>query len=360
LSKYAYNISEQAVRGYIPNRSRPDEDGIPILSFPCTPKEAVKAMYRRESVWLPYGVESGIFCPEIIPDNIARGFVVAAESKNYTIQGYGGCDMFGVEWVYEAMAHGSMEKPGNPHLLEGTVCGWKDKLVFPDIDSWDWDKSARDNREWLDNGKANFLWLLNGMGFERLISFMGFEGAAMALIDEEQEEELLELLEALTDLHIRIVDRVCDTYGDAVDGFTLHDDWGSQMAPLFSLRCAEKFFVPQMRRFTGHVKSRGKIADLHSCGHIEDRIESIIRAGWQSWTPMAMNDTLRLQAEYGDKIIIGCVPGYDRNKTPEENAACFVSEHYSPEKPCTISVYGRSVLTEEYTKVLYRFSREMN
>ncbi|MDO4515138.1 MAG: uroporphyrinogen decarboxylase family protein [Lachnospiraceae bacterium] len=359
MSKYAFNESELNVKGYVPNRNRPDEPGKPILDFPCTAKEATNAMYRREAVWVPYGVETNIFCPEIIPDNIARGFVLGAESKNYSPETYGGKDMFGVEWVFVPVAGGSMEKPGNPHPLGDDVSGWKEKLTFPDIDSWDWDKSARDNEAWLDNGKANIFWFLNGMGFERLISFMGFEGAAMAMLDEDQEDDLKDLLESLTDLHIKLVDKVCETYGDAIDGFTLHDDWGSQRSPFFSEECAETFLVPQMKRFTDHVKSKGKFADLHSCGHIEDRIACIINGGWQSWSPMPMNDTLKLQEEYGDKIIIGCVPNYDPEKSVEENAADFVKKYYRPDRPCTISNYGGAVLSEAFAKAVYKLSRQM-
>lgn len=360
MNKYKYSENELEIKERVMNPRRPNEAGKPVFAFPCTEKEAVNAMYRGEAVWLPYGVENKVFCPEIIPDNVARGLVRAAESKNYTAKDFGGKDMFGIEWVYDEHVGGSMEKPGVPHILEGDVFDWKKKLVFPDIDSWDWDKSARENAEYLSSGKANVFWLPNGMGFERLISFMGFEGAALAMLDEEQEDDLKELLCRLTDLYIGIVDRVCEAYGSLVDGFTLHDDWGSQMAPLFSERCAETFFVPGMKRFTDHVKARGKFADLHSCGHIEDRIGSIIRGGWQSWTPMAMNDTRRLQAEYGDRIIIACVPEMNQNLSNEENAARFVENCYRPDRPCTLSHYASGMVNEEFLKAVYKKSREMS
>ena len=69
-----------------------------------------------------------------------------------------------------------MVKPGNP-LLED-VNDWKEKIVMPDIDSWDWAGSAAQNKEYLSNGNNNLFWLLNGCWFERLISFMDFEEAA--------------------------------------------------------------------------------------------------------------------------------------------------------------------------------------
>lgn len=357
MTKIAFDEKELEIKGYIPNRNRPDGPGKPIFNFPVTAKEAVKALYNKQSIWLPYGVENNVFCPSIIPDNIARGFILDATSANYTMETYGGKDMFGVEWVYVPVAGGSMEKPGNPHMLGDDVFDWKDKLTFPDIDAWDWDESARINREWLDNGKANFFWFLNGMGFERLISFMGFENAAVALLDEEQEDDLKELFQALTDLHCRMVDKAVEAYGDGIVGFTVHDDWGSQRSPFFSAECAEKFLVPGMKQLTDHIKSKGMIADLHSCGHIEDRIESIIHGGWQSWTPMPMNNTKKLYEEYGDQIIIALIDEEDPSKTPEQQAIEFVDKYYSPEKPCIVGNYGGGILSDEYCKAMYKASR---
>ncbi|MGN0292935.1 MAG: hypothetical protein ACI4D3_02910 [Lachnospiraceae bacterium] len=357
MSKIPFNENEMEIKGYVPVRNRPDLPGRPVLNFPVSGKEAFKAVYRKESIWLPYGVENGIFCPSVIPDNIARGFIFDATMQNYTMDMYGGKDMFGVEWVYVPVAGGSMEKPGNPHLLGEDVFDWKEKLTFPDLDSWDWDESARVNREWLDNGKANLCWILNGMGFERLISFMGFENAAVAMLDEEQEDDLKELFQALTDLHCKLIDKCVEAYGDGLAGFTVHDDWGSQRAPFFSEDCAETFLVPGMKQLTDHIKSKGMIADLHSCGHIEDRITSIINGGWQSWTPMPMNDTKKLYEEYGDQIIIGVMDEKDPSKTPEQQAQEFVDRYYSPDKPCVLSSYAADVLSEAYCKAVYKASR---
>lgn len=357
MANIKFDEKEMEIKGYVPDFGPSTGPGKPVFNFPVSEKEAVKALYERKSIWLPYGVENGLFCPSIIPDNIARGFVIDVTSPQYTIDTYGGKDMFGVEWVYVPVAGGSMEKPGNPHPLGEEVYDWKEKLTFPDIDSWDWDESARMNKEWLDNGKANFFWFLNGMGFERLISFMGFENAAMAMLDEDQEDDLKDLFQALTDLHCRMVDKCVEAYGDGIVGFTVHDDWGSQRSPFFSEECAEKFLVPGMKQLTDHIKSKGMLADLHSCGHIEDRIGSIIRGGWQSWTPMPMNDTKKLYEEYGDQILIGVVDDADPSRPAAERAAEFVEKYYTPEKPCLTSLYSGGIFNEEYCEAIYKASR---
>ena len=359
MSKIPFDESEMKISGYTPNFFTPPGDpGVPTYTYPVSMKEAYKAAINKESIWLPTDLETSVFTPRVVPDNIARGFVI--EKNMMPEEEYGGLDMFGVDWVYVPMVGGSMEKPGDPRPFSDAN-DWKTSLKWPDVDSWDWDKSARDNYEFLKNGKCNMFWFLNGAGFERLISFMGFENAAMALIDEDQEDALHELFQALIDLHIHMVDIACEVYGDGIDGFTYHDDWGSQRSPFFSKGVAADFFVPVYKQFTDHIKSKGKIADLHSCGHIEDQIDAIVNAGWQSWTPMGMNNTKKLYEEYGDKLLIGvCDTPLPAGATPEEwkaHAEEFVKNYYSPEKPCCFSLYASDCLNNDYREGLYRASR---
>lgn len=116
---------------------------------------------------------------------------------------YGGHDMFGIEWEYVPVAGGSMVRPGTPLLEDAN--DWNQILKFPDIDAWDWDASGRQNYDFLHNGKANMLWFLNGCWYERLVSFMDFEGAVVALIDDEQKDALKELFAKTTELYCRLV-----------------------------------------------------------------------------------------------------------------------------------------------------------
>ncbi|MDO4622542.1 MAG: uroporphyrinogen decarboxylase family protein [Eubacteriales bacterium] len=359
MMKIPFDEKEMNVKETAPNFfGPPGSPGLPIYSYPVTPRECFEAMYRKEAQWMPSAFESAVFTPQIIPDNIARGFII--EKNMMPIEQYGGKDMFGVEWEYVPMVGGSMEKPGVPHLFTDAN-EWKEKIVWPDIDSWDWEGCARENKEFLDNGKANMFWFLNGATFERLVSFMGFENAAIALIDEEQQDALHELFQKLADLHIAMIDKACEAFGDGISGFTVHDDWGSQRAPFFSFQTAEEMLVPYMRQITDHIKSKGKIADLHSCGHIESQIENIIAAGWQSWTPMAMNNTLKLYEEYGDQIIIGvCDTPFDKNASAEEQKArgeAFARKYFSTNKPSTYSLYSAACMTPPYMEGIYRASR---
>ncbi|MBR6114687.1 MAG: methyltransferase [Oscillospiraceae bacterium] len=362
MSNFPFDPKELEIKRRAPSFI-PDAPGTALFNFPMSEREAYKSMILdKKPVWMPYGVETSFFSPHIIPDDIARGFVIEAEpwKEPYTKHP----DMFGIHWVYVPVAGGSMEDPDYPHPLED-VNDWKEVIKFPDIYSWDWEGSGRMNKEWLkNNGKANVFWFLNGMGFERLVSFMGFENAAMALLDEDQEDALHELLEALTNLHIKMVDCIVETYGEGITAIDLHDDWGSQKSPFFSTAVAKEFFVPEWKRFTDHIHSKGMIADLHSCGHIEAQIENIIDGGWDTWTPMAMNDTHALYEKYGDRFCFSvCADKWDpATATPEEQyeaGKAFAEKFFRPGKVAAYSFYSGLPMTDDFARGIYETSRKM-
>jgi hypothetical protein len=326
----------------------------PIYDFPVTPREAYIATMKREPIWQITTLEYSVFAPHVYPDNVARGFLV--EANALPREKFGGKDMFGVEWVYIDSAGGSMVKPGNPLLTD--INEWKDKVVWPNIDRWDWAGSAKENKDYLNNGFFAQHWMMNGY-FERLISFMDFEGAALALIDDDQQDAIHEFFSALTDLYIKIVDKFVDTFH--AEGFYFHDDWGSQQAPFFSPAIAKEFIVPYMRRLTDHMHYRGAWAELHSCGHIEQQVPNIIAAGWDAWSGMVMNDTQALYEKYGDQLIIGVAPDQFGPDTPEEDqregAREYVRKFCNPKKPSLLNMNSAAVLTPAYREELYKASR---
>ena len=355
---YPFNEKELKITGYT---HAVYGNSAPNFSYPVSAREEFRnAILHKKPLWQNAGVEIFRFFPDILPDNRARGSVndggvrIPDEEK-------GGLDMFGIEWVYVPVVGGSMEKPGQTHLFDD-VNDWKGKVVFPNIESWDWEGSAKLNKEFLNNGKFNYVILQNGFGFERLISFMGFENAAMALLDEEQHDALHELLDALSDLYCKLVDKFCIYYD--IDGFDIHDDWGSQRAPFFSPEIGREFFVPYMKKVTDHIHSHGKVADLHSCGANMRQIENYIAAGFDLWSPMPnINDTEALYQQYGDRIVIGvAAPEYDSETETEEQirkkARDFVEQHCStPGKVCIINHQTVGRINGIFAEELYKASR---
>ena len=335
----------------------------PIFNTPISMRENWRRMVaEKKPLWLNTGVEMFNFYPDIIPDNRARGFVNDGGIK-LSDEEKGGKDMFGIEWVYVPVAGGSMEKPGAPHLFEDAN-EFEKHIIWTDIESWDWEGCSQRNKAFLDNGEFNYLTMLNGFGFERLVSFMGFENAAMALVDEEQRDALHALFDKTSDLYCAIIDKSCQYFD--IDGFIIHDDWGSQRAPFFSFDVGRELLVPYMKKVVDCIHGHNKVAELHSCGCNERQIENFIAAGWDIWGPMAsINDTQMLFEKYGDKIILGVYPDpYDIEKDSDEviraKAREFVKKVCSdPKKVCILNRNFSPYLRGVYAEELYKASRIM-
>jgi hypothetical protein len=325
-----------------------------IYDFPVTMKEGYAALYKKAPIWQITSTEMAMFSPKCNPDNIARAFVFDGTRTPPT----GGADMFGIEWEYIAQVGGSMVRPGKPLIEDANEI--KDKVIWPDIDKWDWEGCAKANTEYLSRPVYNICWFLNGW-YERLISFMDFEGAVVAMIDEDQKDAVKDFFGKLSDLYIRIFDKYL-TYFPQIDGFCIHDDWGSQKETFYSPATAEEMIVPYMKRVTDFLHSRGKSCELHSCGQLLKQVPNIIAAGWDSWFPQPMNDTQKIYELYGDKLIVGVIPDhFDTAATSEEEQRARAREYADkfcrPDKPSFYSLNAGQYLTPAFREELYKQSR---
>ena len=329
------------------------------FTYPVSEREAVLRAYKQKPVWLITGKETQKFNPRVVPDNIARGMVIDAEPFNAVTDG-GGLDMFGIKWIYEPQAFGSMEAQGEE--LFDDANDWPDTVKWPDVDSWDWAGSAEANKDYFNPDKFVQPWLFTGW-FERLISFMGFEEAAFSLLDEDQEDAVYDLMMKLSDLYIDIVDHFMQYYSH-IDSFYVHDDWGSQASALFNADVAERLIVPAMLKFNDHCHSLGLITELHSCGNAGAvQTPNIIKAGWDSWTPQRMNGNAELWEKYGDQIILP--PSLDQvSKDWSDEDQIAAAKAYvdrfcnTPGKMPYISMYDIMYLHPAYRKTIYVESRK--
>jgi len=322
--------------------------GVPILNTPVTARENFAALYwDKHPWWIPTPGDSTMIISPLYDSLLGRG---GPE---------GTTDAFGIEWEYIPAAGGSIVRPGEPFISDANEI--KDKIKFPDLDTWDWEAEVERNK--LDHRLSTIFSLVNGFWFERLISFMDFAPAAMALLDEDQEDALLNFFEESTAFACKVVDKFCE-YFPGLDGINIHDDWGAQKAPFFSNDIAYKFFVPNMKTLTDHIHSKGKYVTLHSCGHVEDRVQCFIDGGFDAWDPQIMNDTYRLFDEVGDKICISIVPqGFNAAAATEEEqrefGKAFAKRFSVPGKPCTIGYYGADALTTIVQETIYEESRKI-
>lgn len=327
----------------------PGFPGTPLRNTPIAWRENVLSMFRdKRPYWMPLPSDQTMMVPDIYNFALGRGW------------GSSITDAFGLQWEWVDSAGGSIVRPGTGVLLED-VRDWKEKVKIPDIDQWDWEGAAKANK--IDRRIFTVVSFINGFWFERLVSFMEFAPAAMALLDEDQLPAIHELFEAMTELAIRLVDKFC-AYFPALDGFNIHDDWGSQRAPFFSQKLADELFLPYMKKLCDHIHTKGRYATLHSCGHGEDRIETFIAAGFDGWDPQPMNDTRGLWEKYGDKIVISVIPEpFNPATTSEEEqrrlAREFAKRFCIPGKPAQVGFYAMEYLTPAFTDELYKTSRQI-
>jgi len=325
--------------------------------YPITPKEATKLNYQRKPIWQIMGMsEMLMVTPEVIPDNIARGFVFDGTNHPRAVDHEINPDMFGIEWEFIEQVGGSMVRPGKPALTDAN--DWKKVIKFPDIETWDWEGCAEKNKDYLNTDKFVCFGFLTGW-FERLISWMDFEQAAFALVDDDQVDAVKEIFMALSDLYIKIFEK-CLKYFPQIDGFSIHDDWGGQKSCFFSPATAEDVIVPAMKKVTDYLHSRGIWCELHSCGQEFKQVPNFIKAGWDSWSGQPMNDTHTEYELYGDKIIIGVIPDELPPDATDDDARAaaraFVDKFCSKDKPCTMG-YGNTSSNQAFRDEVYKLSR---
>jgi hypothetical protein len=275
----------------------------PKYNTPITPRENVNRFFRKGgALWTPCGGDIVTIIPKILPDNPARAFVFDLEP--FDMKEAGGKDFFGIEWEYIPQVGGSMVRPGKGALLED-VNDWEKVIKFPNLDDYDWEGSSKRLKEVTEAGRAVSIWVMNGL-FERLISFMEFENAALALIDEDQKDAVHALFSKLCDFYDDMFRRFKKYYN--ADGIYFHDDWGSQRAPFFSLDVCREMIVPYLKRVCDTCHELGMYLDLHSCGFNELLVPAMIEAGVDVWSGQTMNDRVKMLKLYGDKIKLNIAP----------------------------------------------------
>lgn len=330
-----------------------------IFQTPVSLKENLVAAVRDKRCWfMPNVLDVQHYDPRIIPDNLARGEVWDG-GEPFTPDPDGEQDVFGVTWLYDPVVRGSMVRPGAP-LLED-IEDWKDVIVFPDVDSWDWDAQAELDKDYFTaEGYAYMATVFTGF-FERLISWMDFEEAAIAMIDEESKPYVHELFDKLADLYISYIDHI--TAYAPIDGFELHDDWGSQKSTFMAVETVREMVLPYLKRVVDHAHEKGLFFQLHSCGKIESLVPTMIDAGVDLWMGQSLNDKKALFDRFGDKIMFEVeLPAVGAQATREEvweAAQQFADDFIVDGKPCAISIY--SVVPEvpaAFTDAIYEISRQ--
>lgn len=328
---------------------------IPKRNTPITPRENFLSALKRDGnvMWIPFNTDILNVQGRINIDHIARAEVMDL-TPLLTLEEKGGPDLFGIEWVFVPTAGGSMVQPGAPTLTD--VNDWPDVIHFPDVDALDWEGWAKANEAFRDTERTFQIGFQNGL-FERLISFMDFEGAAMAIIDDDQKDAIHALFAKLCDMYEAFITHYCQYF--PVNGVMFHDDWGAQHSPFFSPDTVREMILPYLKRLADFCHAHGMYFHQHSCGKNEKLVPCMIEAGVDMWMPQNINDVDMLRERYGDKIVLGVTPTVDPKASDEEidaAAKAFV-EKYCPqlrERPIVMRDNG---LDRRFTDKVYQYSR---
>ena len=353
MERIPFRKEELEVKGKVMGSRRAMVD---LLNTPITPRENYLMMLRgEEPLWIPMSTDLINVTPAIVKDNIARGFVFDATEFDRDKES-GGPDMFGIEWEWVPQVGGSMVRPGKPKVED--ITEWEDIITFPDVDSWDWEGSAALNKSLIEQKELLFgATIMNGL-FERLISFCDMNEALVAMIDEDEQEDVQRLFDKLADLYIKIIAKYKEYYH--IDFLLFHDDWGSQRAPFFSLDTVREMLVPPLKKIVDATHKMGVFFELHSCGKNEMLVPAMIEAGVDMWNGQPMNDKLMLAEKYGDKIHLGVAGlNVEPDASPEEVRAAakeFV-DTYGKYPIYAAQLALRGPAGNELRKALYEYSR---
>lgn len=144
-------------------------------------------------------------------------------------------------------------------------------------------------------------------------------------------DEVERLLDALMEIHLAILEKVCETVGDVVDIIRFGDDLGTDFGPFMSPEAYRTLFKPRHKMLCDYVKKHSSMYTfLHSCGSIYKLLPDLIEAGYDIINPVQIcsrdMDVERLKKEFGRDITFwggGCDTRSVLNRgTPEQ-----VKEH---------------------------------
>ena len=324
---------------------------------PITAKENFKLLFSgKKPYWMPFAgwclCDVNNFRPRLHPDNVATHLVFDDQEPYPYTSNTMNSSWFDLNWVYVPVAGGATVQPGDPKIED--MNDWKDLISMPDLDAMDFAGCAFKDKAFLETPQYNELGILSGF-WERLISLMDVSGAAIALIDEDQQDAVKEFFDQYADTLIEYIRRI-KQYND-IDGVLIHDDWGTQRNGFFSLDTAMEMLVPYLKKVTDAVHEMGMYFQLHSCGKNEALVPAYIAAGVDLWCPQPLNDIDMLSEKYKDAPIwFGQQFSNIPMDTPEDECIRLADEWFEKYKDRHV-IPGFSDAPPAFTAELYRISR---
>ncbi|MCI9357857.1 MAG: hypothetical protein HFH59_10010 [Lachnospiraceae bacterium] len=227
----------------------------------------------------------------------------------------GGKDGFGVEWIATRSSGGQGTPAPNQCQFED-VAEWEDKVVFPDLDAYDWESAAKAQLA-AGNPEIQLVeYQCWNWSFLRLTHLMGFENALCAMI--EDPEACLAFFDAVADYKIRLAERAAHYFKP--DMITSFDDVATERGLFMAPDVYRELIKPSHTKVNQAIREMGILPAVHCCGNCEEIIPDFIDEGNVAWSSaQPVNDIEGILRKYGDKITV--IGGYDTNGKPAQSNA---------------------------------------
>ncbi|HEY66571.1 MAG TPA: hypothetical protein G4O02_18635 [Caldilineae bacterium] len=179
-------------------------------------------------------------------------------------------DEWGCTWVRSDMANMGQVK-GHP------LADWSawDHYRWPDPDDPGFYEGMEAQFEGSD-GK----YVLTGIFmllFERMHALRGFENTLADLYLERPRME--QLADRIVEFNLGIMENIASRFPGQIHGFSFTDDWGTEKATFINPAFWDEFFKPRYKRIFDAAHSYGWHVWMHTCGRVNDIIDSLIEIG---------------------------------------------------------------------------------
>jgi hypothetical protein len=235
----------------------------------------------------------------------------------------GGKDIWGVNYVSTDSAEMALIPDHNFILPLDDLPRWREIIKAPDFSDVDWEREVKKHFDMIpvDRESRAVTLALHFGYFQHLASFMGFEGAMVAMCEEP--ELVHELLHYVSDFYIDVAAKTIDYYNP--DMLCLIDDTASWSAPFISVAMYEEFVLPHHDKFARYGRERGLPMMMHNCGKSESFFDLLTGIGICAWEPaQTCNDLDAVKKKYGNRLVL--MGGWDGRER-------FVEPMQSPEHP---------------------------
>ncbi|MBR6353898.1 MAG: veratrol--corrinoid protein metyltransferase [Oscillospiraceae bacterium] len=257
--------------------------------MPITPKENYLMLMRGE---IPEYIPATYIQP--VANVIVEDQIAPTACPNGPIT-----TVYGVTYVgSEDLFNGALPKPGE--ILLDDITKWRDVIKNPDNSHRDWEGYYKKQTDGFDR-ENKIVRVHGGDYFLTLVSFMGFEGALIAMYQEP--EEVYALFDYISKHYLEVMKMQIKYCKPEV--YTIMDDDAAKAAPFFSLDMYRELVKPFHKMHADLALDNGILLDRHDCGHCELFIDDWWEMGIRSWNPAQIsNDLVGIKKKYNSKLVL--------------------------------------------------------